>query len=328
MQDGAPAVKAGADDRAAGPLQVSGRGWLAVLRATVRDFGRDQIPAVAAGATFYALLALFPALAAFVSLYGLVADVNKAREQILTLGGVLPGGAISVLDQQLTRLGAANHGSLGVAFVSGLAISIVSANAGMKALISGLNIAYDEREKRNFITLNALSLGFTLVAIVFAVVAIAAVIAAPGLLRSLGLGAAAGLSVVKWPLLLLIVTGAFALIYRFGPSREPARWRWVTPGAATAAVGWMVMSLLFSWYVGNFGHYNQTYGSLGAVIGFMTWIWLSLIVVLFGAELNSELEMRTFVDTTTGVPQPPGQRGAHVADHKARTSAEDRKDAR
>jgi membrane protein len=314
--DTPPPEGARVDDQARSPLGISRRGWFAVLAATVREFGHDQIPAVAASGTFYALLALFPALAAFVSLYGLVADVDKARRQILTLGGVLPGGAISVIDQQLTRLAQTDHGSLGLAFVTGLAISVLSANAGMKALIAGLNIAYEERETRTFIALNLTSLGFTLAAIVFSVVGIAAVIAAPGLLRSLGLGAIYGLTALKWPLLLVIVTGAVSLIYRYGPSRAQARWRWVAPGGLAAAVGWMGMSLMFSWYVANFGHYNQTYGSLGAVIGFMTWIWLSLIVVLFGAELNAELELRTAVDTTTGPPKPPGQRGAYVADHR------------
>jgi len=290
LQDGAPALEAGGDEGSAGLPQNARAGWLAVLGATVREFSHDQIPAVAAGATFYTLLALFPALAAFVSLYGLVADVDAARRQILALGGVLPGGAVSILDQQLTRLGRTDHGSLGLAFVSGLVISILSSNAGMKALIAGLNVAYEEPERRRFITLNLVSLGFTLAAIVFSAIAIAAVIAVPGLLRSLGLGAAAALGILRWPLLLLIVTGAFALIYRYGPSRGRTRRRRATPGAAAAAVGWMAMSMLFSWYVANFGHYNETYGSLGAVIGFMTWIWLSIIVVLLGAELNAQLE--------------------------------------
>jgi membrane protein len=312
----APAGAAGRDGAAESPLQISGRGWTTIIGHTIREFAKDRILAVAAGATFYALLALFPALAAFVSLYGLVADVGEARAQILSLAGVLPGGAISVLGDQLTRLGATDHGSLGFAFATGLGASLLSANAGVKALIAGLNVAYEEQEKRNFLKLNALSLGFTLAAVVFSAVAIAAVIAAPGLMRSLGFGAAAGLGIVRWPVLLVVVTAAFSCLYRYGPSRQHARWRWVTPGAAVAAVGWMGMSLLFSWYVANFGHYNQTYGSLGAAIGFMTWIWLSLIVVLFGAELNSELEMQTMADTTTGPPQPAGSRGAYVADHK------------
>jgi membrane protein len=309
------------DDAAAGPLQISRRGWTAVIANTIREFGQDRIPAVAAGATFYALLALFPALAAFVSVYGLVADLDEARRQLQSLGDVLPGGAISVIDQQLARLAASDHRSLGLAFASGLVVSLLSANAGMKALIGGLNIAYEEREKRGLLKLNATSLAFTVAGIVFAVVAIAAIVAAPAFLSRLGLAGLSGLSFLAWPLMLVVVTAAFSLLYRFGPSREHARWRWITPGGGVAAVGWMAMSLLFSWYVANFGHYDQTYGSLGAVIGFMTWIWLSMIVILVGAELNSELELRTCVDTTTGPPQPPGRRGAWVADHKTAVGA-------
>ncbi|HEX4741201.1 MAG TPA: YihY/virulence factor BrkB family protein [Caulobacteraceae bacterium] len=315
--EGLHAPGRGPDDFADSPLRISRRGWMDALGHTIREFTQDRVLAVAAGAAFYALLALFPALAAFVSLYGLMANVDEARKQLLSLSNVLPGGAISVLSQQLTRLGSSGHASLGLAFVGGLLISIISSNAGMKALIGGLNVAYEEREKRNFLKLNAVSLAFTLGSIVFSVIAIAAVVAAPELLRRLGLGPTAGpVTLLKWPLLLVVVMAGCSVLYRYGPSREHARWRWITPGGIAAAVGWLVMSLLFSWYVSNFGNYDRTYGSLGAVIGFMTWIWLSLIVVLFGAELNSELELETLVDTTTGRPQPPGRRGAFVADHK------------
>ncbi|HSZ51146.1 MAG TPA: YihY/virulence factor BrkB family protein [Caulobacteraceae bacterium] len=307
----------GPSDFAGSPLRISRRGWIEAVSHTIREFSEDRILAVAAGAAFYNLLALFPALGAFVSLYGLVADLDQARAQLMSLSSVLPGGAISILSQQLTRLGSSGHASLGLAFASGLLISIVSSNAGMKALISGLNVAYDEHEKRNFLELNAVSLAFTIGFIVFSVIAIAAVVAAPELLRRLGLGAGVGaITLLKWPLLLVVLIGLFSVLYRYGPSREHARWRWITPGGVAAAIGWLAMSLLFSWYVANFGHYDRTYGSLGAVIGFMTWIWLSLIVILFGAELNSALELETLVDTTTGPQQPPGRRGAFVANHK------------
>ncbi len=220
---------------------VTRRGWTSVLARTAREFTQDQIPAVAAGATFYALLAVFPAMAAFVSLYGLVADVGEARRQILSLAGVLPGGAITIIGQQLTRLGAADHGSLGVAFVVGLAVSILSANAGMKALIAGLNVAYEARETRRFVAINALSLGLTLGAIVFSVAAVGAVVTAPELMSRLGLGSAAGASLMKWPLLLAVAAasaGSTATGRRAAgrpgaaPRREP-RWRrsagWACP---------------------------------------------------------------------------------------------------
>jgi membrane protein len=288
------------DAAADSPWRISRRGWRSALAQSLDAFNTDRIPAVAAGATFYALLALFPALAAFVSLYGLVGDVGAAERQILALSNVLPGGAISVLDQQLARLASSDHRSLGLAFAASFAVSIASSNAGMKALIGGLNIAYDEPEQRGFVKLNLVSIAFTIGAVLFSAVALAAVVAAPALLRRLGMTSLAGASLLRWPALLAVVTGLFAVLYRLGPCRAHARWRWITPGSAVAAVGWLVMSVLFSWYVANFGHYDRTYGSLGAVIGFMTWIWLSLCVVLFGAELNAALATRTLADTTIG----------------------------
>jgi membrane protein len=261
------------------------------LIASARSFMGDQIPAVAAGVTFFCLLALFPALSAFVSLYGLVGDVDQARRQLAGLNGLMPGGAISVLADQLDRLGRADHGGLGLTFAVSLAISLWSSNAGVKALMAGLNDAYEATEHRNFITLNLRSLGFTIGLMVFAVVAVLAVVAAPGTLALVGLGGLAGAAALRWPLVLVVVVAMITLLYRYGPCRPRARWRWLTPGCLVAAVAWVAMSLGFSWYVANFGHYDRTYGSLGAIVGFLTWIWLSTMVVLYGAELNAELDL-------------------------------------
>ena len=245
---------------------------------------------VAGGVTFFSLLALFPALGAFVSLYGLISNVEDARRQIVGLGGMLPGGAVTVIGDQMTRLSASNHAHLGAAFALGLLVSIWSANAGVKALINGLNVAYEVHERRNFIQLNLVSLAFTIGLTLLAVVGVATVVAAPQVLTTLGLGALREASLLRWPLILLVTIGILSLLYRFGPSRAHAHWRWITPGSILAAVLWMAMSVGFSLYVGAFGHYDRTYGPLGAMIGFMTWIWLSITAVLLGAELNSELE--------------------------------------
>jgi membrane protein len=282
------AAVAAAGARAAAPIPP--RDWRSVLVGSVKDFNDDHIPTAAAAVTFYILLALFPALSAFVSLYGLVADVDEARRQVLALHGLLPGGAVSVLGDQLARLAVADHGGLGLAFVISLLLSIWSANAGVKALIEALNVAFETREVRGFLTLNLLSLGFTAGAIVLAVVAIVVVAAAPGVLATLGLPHLAGAAALRWPVFLIFTSGVFSLLYRYAPSRQHVRWRWVTPGGCVAALGWMVMSVLFSLFVANFGHYDRTYGSLGAIVGFLTWIWLSLMVLLFGAELNSRIE--------------------------------------
>jgi len=272
------------------PLQIGPRGWRQILVRAFKAFNIDHIPAVAAGVTFFVLLALFPAIGAFVSLYGLFGNVGAAERQLSQLNGVLPDGAISVIGDQIARLVAISHGKLGLTFAIGLLVSIWSANAGVKALIAGLNVAYERREARGFIALNLLSLGFTFGAIIFTVCSATAMAAAPAMLTRLGLDGLESLTGLRWPILLIVTLALVSILYRFAPCRGQVRWRWITPGGLAAAIAWMAMSLAFSWYVGNFGHYNRTYGSLGAVVGFMTWIWLSVVVVLFGAELNSEIE--------------------------------------
>jgi len=274
----------------ASPAHAPARDWLGVLAASWRDFNRDRIPATAAGVTFFVLLALFPALSAFVSLYGLAADAGDVRRQVLALSGLLPGGAIEVLNTELTRLISAGHGSLGVAFVVSLAVSIWSATAGMKALIDGLNVAYETRERRGFIRLNLVALVFTFGGVAVAIASVTLLVGAPSLLARAGVANAQVLALLRWPILLSIGAVLISVLYRFAPFRPGAKWRWITPGGALAAVGWMLMSALFTWYVANFGHYDKTYGSLGAIVGFLTWVWLSLMVLLFGAELNSEAE--------------------------------------
>jgi membrane protein len=312
----AAAKGSGRVSAARNPLEIPVHDWKSILVRTVREFNDDQIPTVAAGVTFFGLLSLFPALGAFASLYGLFADVGDARRQIASLAGLLPGGALTVIGDQMTRLAGADHGRLGLAFLVSLILSLWASNAGIKALIAGLNVSYEEVERRRFIRLNLVTLSFTVGAIAFTVLGMAAVAAVPATLAGLGISGLNGLSALRWPVLLLVMIGLLSLLYRYGPCREHARWRWITPGSVAASIGWMAMSLGFSWYVANFGHYDRTYGSLGAIVGFMTWIWLSLIVVLFGAELNAEIESQTSVDTTTGLARPTGERGAAVADRK------------
>jgi membrane protein len=277
---------------AGSPAKVVARRWRDVLAAAVKEFGEDHIPTSAAAVTFYVLLSLFPALGAFVSLYGLIAKVEDAQRQVVALGGLLPGGAVQVLGEQMTRLAAADHGKLGLAFAVSLLISLWSSSSGIKALMEGLNVAYETAERRGFIRLNLVALAFTLGAIAVAIVALGVVAAAPPALDWLGLGDLQGLALLRWPAFFVLAALLLSVLYRYGPSRGPAPWRWVTPGGVVAALAWMLMSALFSWYVANFGHYDKTYGSLGAIVGFLTWIWLSTMVVLFGAELNAEIERR------------------------------------
>ena len=286
-------VQSAAGQTAQGPTEIPAQGWKEILVRTYKAFSADQIPAWAAGVTFFGLLALFPALSAFVSIYGLFADATKAQHQIEGLAGLLPGGAVSVISEQMQRLVAANHSRLGLAFAGSFLFSLWSANAGVKAIFGALNAAYEVKETRNFVTINLISLAFTAGLVAFSGLAIASIVAAPETLKVLGFGAAAGLAILRWPAIVLVVGLVLSLIYRYGPCRPKAKWRWITPGSIFAAIAWLLTSVGFSWYVANFGHYNATYGALGGVVGFMTWIWLSLIVVLFGAELNAEVERQT-----------------------------------
>ncbi|ANY82886.1 hypothetical protein BB934_32165 (plasmid) [Microvirga ossetica] len=298
------------------PTQIPTLGWKDILWRTYEEFGQDRLMAVAAGVTYYALLAIFPAIAALVSIYGLFADPATIHDHLNALSGVLPSGALDIVREQVVRIASKGSGTLGVSFLIGLVLSLWSANAGMKAMIDALNIVYDEEEKRSFLKLNLESLAFTLAAIGFILLALAGIVVLPVILSFVGLGSGTEwlLSLARWPILLACVVLGLSLLYRYGPSRDKAEWKWVTPGGLVAAVLWLVVSMLVSWYVANFGSYNETYGSLGAVIGFMTWIWISGIVVLVGAEINAEMEHQTARDTTVGPDRPMGQRGATMAD--------------
>jgi membrane protein len=302
--------------RASTPSEIPRRGWKDILWRVYNGISDHRVLAIAAGVTFYSLLAIFPAVAALVALYSLFADPGTIRSQLDSLSDFLPGGALAVIGDQITRVSAQGRTTLGFAFAGGFLVSLWSANAGIKALFDALNIVYNEREKRGFFSLNAFSLSFTLIAIALVLVAIAAMVALPAALAYLNVASESGLlfKVVRWPLLFLVVSLAISLIYRYGPSRERAQWRWLTWGSAFAAIAWLVMSILFSWYAESFGRFNETYGSLGAVIGFMIWMWLSNVVLLIGAELNAEMEHQTVVDTTTGPPEPMGSRNAEMAD--------------
>jgi membrane protein len=298
------------------PSEMPAMGWKDILWRVYAQVGEDRVLSVAAGVTFYALLAIFPGIAAFVSLYGLVSDATTINQHLTLLSGFLPGGALQIIEEQVRNITSKPGGALGFAFFSGLAISLWSANAGMKAMFDALNIVYDEDEKRSFFKLNLVSLTFTAGAILFLLLALTAVVVVPVILKLIPFGGIiqSVLSIARWPLLFVGLLFALACLYRYGPSRDKAEWRWVSWGSGIAAVVWLAGSMLFSWYVANFGNYNETYGSLGAAIGFMTWIWLSTTVILLGGEINAELEHQTAKDTTTGADRPLGARGAKMAD--------------
>lgn len=301
------------------PTEIPARGWWSVLKRVYREIGEDRVMLTSAGVTFYLLLALFPALAAFVSLYGVVSDPETIAEHISFLGSVLPSGGVELIESQLEALVRQDVNALSIGFFGGLVIALWSANSGMKSIFDAMNVVYEETEKRGFIKYNFMSLTLTLGALVVGILSVSLIAVAPALLAALRLESMVGTLIryLRWPLMFLAVTFALSIVYRWAPSRESAKWRWITWGSALAAVVWLATSIGFSWYLENFANYQATYGSLGAVIGFMVWIWISSIILLIGAELNSELEHQTAQDTTTGIEQPMGVRGAEMADKVA-----------
>jgi membrane protein len=320
-RSGSPRVTQHAYDPSRGeladkPSAIPAPGWKEILWRVYQNIGSDRVVALAAGVTFYSILALFPAIAALVAMYGLFADPTTIAAHFDSLSGMLPEGALDVLGEEMKRIAAQGNNTLGVTFISGVAAALWSANAGIKSVFDALNLVNKEPEKRGFIKLNAISLTFTLATIVFVLSALGAMVVLPIVLNYLGIAAAAELAMkfLRWPALLLVVMLGVAFLYRYGPSRAKPRWRWVTWGSVFAGIAWLAVSILFSWYAANFGSYNKTYGSLGAVIGFLIWIWLSVIVILLGAELNAEIEHQSARDTTTGAAKPIGSRGARMAD--------------
>jgi membrane protein len=292
----------GAGRMARSPLQIPLKGWKEILVRTYKEFTEDQIPMIGAGVSFYTLLAIFPGLAAFVAVYGLFSDVAQAQHHLQILSVVLPRSALTFFGDQMIRMAEAQKGGLSLTFVLGLLTSIWSANGAVKALMTGLNIAYEVHETRDFVRKTLISFSFTLGFMLFGTAAIAVLGAGPAVEAYLGHHAAFMLNLISWPILLVAMGIGIALLYRFGPSRGPVRFEWISPGSLTVLVLWIAVSALFSLYVGNFAHYDKTYGSLGAVVGFMMWNWLTNVIVLAGAEVNSEVEAQT-----TGKPSGPSR---------------------
>ena len=313
---GKRAAERGRGRTASGPGEIPSRGWVDIIWRVIVSIPQDRVSATAGGVVFFALVSVFPGLATVVSLYGLFADVSTVSRHLTVLSGLLPSGVLDLLGQEMMRIAGQSTHTLGTAFLVSFTIAVWSANSGVVALFDALNVIYKEREKRTLIHLYGATFMFTLGAIGFGVAATAAVVATPLIMGLLGLSSLADelIRIARWPVLMVLVAFGLALVYRFGPSRRKAKWRWVTWGSAVATLLWMVASMLFSWYVASFDSYNRTYGSLGAGVGFMTWMWLSIVIVLLGAELNSEMERQTARDTTEGRPKPIGARQAFAAD--------------
>lgn len=309
-------INRGRGRRARSPLEIPWSGWLDIGLRVYHEIWEDRVLLVAAGTAFYALLALFPGLTAIVSIYGLVADADAVANQLSAVAGFVPADAMAAIQEHLTAVVRTAEHRLSVTFVLSLLVTLWAANNGIKALFEAMNVANEEVEKRGYIRLTLITLGATLMAIALFILTMLVVIALPAVLTLMGASGSLNLlvSLASGATLLLSLLIAVLALYRWGPSRRPAQWRWLLPGAVLAVGLSALVSLGFSWYVSQFGSYDRMYGSLGAIIAFMTWVWIISILLITGAELNAEVEHQTTIDSTVGPSRPIGERGAVMAD--------------
>ncbi len=280
------------------PSQIPARGWRQILVRAWKAGSEDNISMLAGSVAFFAFLAIFPTLIALLTVYGLVADPAQARSQIRLYTSALPQASQQLVGEQLTALAQGGGGALGL--VVSLLFALGIASTGMQNLVRAINLAYDETDRRGVIKLASLALVLTLGAIVFVLLALPLVAAVPAVLRALGLGPAGMViaQVVRWVLLVALVAVALAVVYRVAPDRDAPRFRWVSVGAVSATVLWILGNVAFSVYVNNLGRYNEIYGALAGVIVLMLWLYLTSYLVLLGAEINSESERQIGQDTT------------------------------
>lgn len=297
------------------PSAIPWRGWRDILYRVFVGFGQNRILLTAAGVSFFMLFALVPSLSLFVTGYGLLNNPASVLDQLNLLAGVVPESGLDIIRDQLVRLTSQSTGSLGLALLISLVVAFWGASAGIKALFEAMNVVYGEVEKRNFFEINIRAVLFVIGAVAMLVIMLLVVLVMPPLLQFLALGDVEWIiRAVAYGIMLVALLASLSAIYRWGPSRAHAKWRWITPGLIFSALGILAMSGGYSYYAANFSNYDATYGSLGALIGFLTWIWLSVTIVILGGSLNSEIEHQTARDSTTGAPRPMGQRGAVVAD--------------
>jgi membrane protein len=298
------------------PGRVPLRGWKDVILRTKQQMKLDDVPLLAAGVAFFALLALVPALVALVSVYGLVADPADIQRNVDDLLAAAPAEVRDLVSSQLSSIVDSSPSGLRLGAIAGLVIALWSASSAVKHLVGAISLAYDEEETRGFVRLRGLAVLLTIGGVALMAAVVAGFVAAPRALPDSGAGGVARtvVLVVRWPLLAVVALVVLAVLYRLGPDRDAPAWRWVSPGSVLATVVWVAASAGFSIYTSRFGNYNETYGSLGAVIVVMLWLYLSAYAVIAGAELNAELERQTVADTTRGPSRPLGRRDAYAAD--------------
>jgi membrane protein len=303
-------------EQAEQPTQIPAKGWWQVTRRAFKESSADNVGIIAGGIAYAAFLAVFPALIAGISLFGLVADPATIAQQAEGVLAALPETAQPLLRDQIVSLTQTPSGALSFSLIVSILLALWSASSGTSSLMTGINIAYEEKESRNFLKLRGTALVLTLLAIVFVLLTLTLVAVVPAVLNALQLGTFINLivQVVRWMLLVVLIIIALAVVYRLAPDRDAPQIKWTSVGALVAAVLWVLGSLGFSLYVNNFGSYNKTYGTLAGVVILLLWLYLTSYIILLGAEINAESEKQTQKDTTTGPPLPMGDRRAEAAD--------------
>ncbi len=319
VDDRRRAAQPGRGRQAKSPTDIPAQGWKDIALRVKTEIKDDNVPLLSAGVAFYSMLALFPALVAVVSIYGLVADPTEVATQLRSLTKAMPQQAAKLIVDQVQSIAGSSSGALGITVVIGIVTALWSASSGMKWLMSALSLVYDEKEDRKFIKLRGTALLLTVGAAVGLVISIGLITAVPALSRAIGLGSTGALviGIIKWPLLFTLVVVGLATLYHFGPNRDFARWSWVSVGSAIGAVIWLAASAGFAIYSAVAGSFSDSYGSFAAIVVLMLWLYLSVLAVMIGAEINAEMEHQTGRDTTRDRPEPLGSRGATMADQVA-----------
>ncbi|MBQ4827522.1 YihY/virulence factor BrkB family protein [Leisingera sp. HS039] len=301
---------------ASAPHEIPKTGWKDIALRLKDEIAEDHVGLIAAGVAFYGLLALFPAITAVLAIGGLLVEPSQIIDQLSAFAGIVPDEVMTIVTKQATEVAGSREGGLGLAATAGILIAIYSASKGMKSLIEGMNVAYDEKESRGFVVKTATTLLLTIFLIAGLLIGLGATLVVPSVVAYLQAGVIAEMlgTIVVWALLLLFTLFGLAVLYRYGPSRDAPEFQWVSPGAVAACLLWIVGSAGFAFYVGHFGSYNESFGALAGVVVLLMWFWISAFIILMGAELNAEIEAQTRHDTTVGKDQPMGQRDAVKAD--------------
>tara|TARA_R110000868_G_scaffold61059_3_gene185699 strand:+ start:6262 stop:7260 length:999 start_codon:yes stop_codon:yes gene_type:complete len=301
------------------PVKIGLKGWRQIAWRVWKANGADNLSVNAAGVAFYNMLAIFPAFTAFVMIYGLIADASDVQVYFVSLQNLIPNDAWILLNDQLTDLAAQNDSRLGWGLLLSFVLAIWSSGAGVRALMSTLNVVYREHETRSLPVFLGTAVCLTVGGLSVALLSLLFIVGTPLALELFLLRESVEivLDVLVWFVLSGIMMTGLAILFRYGPDRRDAKLRWISVGSVAATFVWVFASIGFSFFVRNFGNYQETYGAAGAVIVLLMWFWVTAYIVLFGAELNAQMELQTRRDTTEGPSRPMGERGAWVADHVA-----------